>query len=135
MASVKKICEIKGGGQEMAMMVKVDDKNVITAIQVNLCPASLGISTKNSPELLLLNFLPSTYSITAKCLCAWLQLARPAAKNNDSRSGELYFWWFDMVRSYTYFWGPIEEFVKILSPLIEEFFFLIVVSDYYKVLQ
>jgi len=91
MASVKKICEIKGGGQEMAMMVKVDDKNVITAIQVNLCPASLGISTKNSPELLLLNFLPSTYSITAKCLCAWLQLARPAAKNNDSRSGELYF--------------------------------------------
>jgi len=42
---------------------KVDGKNVIATIQVNLCcpiPASLGIST-NSPEFLLLKFLPSTY--------------------------------------------------------------------------
>ena len=39
---------------------------------------------KNSPELLLLNFLPSNYTITASSLRAWLQLARLAAKNNDS---------------------------------------------------
>jgi len=44
------LCEIKGGGQEMAVMVWVDGKFfLITAIQVKLyclVPASLGISTK-----------------------------------------------------------------------------------------
>jgi len=33
--------------------------------------------------------------------------------------------------SYTYFWGPIKEFYEDFSPLIEEKFYKIVVSDYY----
>jgi len=49
---------------------------------MNLCcliPASLGINTKIH---LLLNILPSTYTITANSLRAWLQFAELATKNN-----------------------------------------------------
>ena len=45
----EKSCEIKGGGQEMAVMVQIDGKNLIRTIQVNFCcliPASVAISTK-----------------------------------------------------------------------------------------
>ena len=44
MASVKS-CEIKGGGQEMAVMVYVDGKILITTIQVNfvLIPSEAGM--------------------------------------------------------------------------------------------
>jgi len=52
----------------MAVMVLVDGKILITAIQVNLCcliPTSLRISTK----LLLLKYLLLTYTITA---ISWL---------------------------------------------------------------
>ena len=48
----EKICEIQGGGQEIAVMVKI----LITTIQVNFCATS-----QNLPELSLLKFLPLTY--------------------------------------------------------------------------
>ena len=45
----------------MAVMVKIDGKNLITTIQVNLC--CLQELAQNSPEFLLKNF-PSTYTIS-----------------------------------------------------------------------
>ena len=47
MASVKKSCEIKGGGQEMAVMVQVDSKISVTTIQVNfvLIPSEAWMTT------------------------------------------------------------------------------------------
>ena len=53
----EKRCEIQGGSQEMAVMVrsKLMVKILITTIQVNFVPRP------NSPELSLLKFLPLTY--------------------------------------------------------------------------
>ena len=59
-----KRCEIKGGGQEMTVIIRSSlAKILITTIQVNLCvllQVSLGLGT-NSCELLLLKFLPLNY--------------------------------------------------------------------------
>ena len=57
----EKKSEIQGDGQEMAVMVKI----LVMTIQVNLEPLVL---VQNSPELLLLTFLPLTYHPLAATL-------------------------------------------------------------------
>ena len=56
--------ETQAGGQKLAVMVGWWQKNtLIVTVQVNCCcfiPVSLGIGN-NSPELLLLKFLPAAY--------------------------------------------------------------------------
>ena len=67
----EKSCEIKRGGQEMAVMVKVDDKTLIATIQVNLWCFILTlpeISTKFT-WIVATKILSSTYTITA---ISWL---------------------------------------------------------------
>ena len=63
MASVKKVVKSKGAAKKWLWWYRLMVKNLITTIQVNLCCLIPGIST-NWPELLLLKFLPSTYTIT-----------------------------------------------------------------------
>ena len=55
---------------------------------------------------------------TRNALREWLQLARLAAKNNDSRSGMLY---FDTAVRHI-FEGLSKSFAKIFCPLIEKIF-------------
>ena len=47
----EKRCEIKSGGQEMAVMVGSWQKNLIMTIQVNLVPSPSGGGNANLPEL------------------------------------------------------------------------------------
>ena len=65
MASVKKSCEIKGGGQEMAVMVWDDGKIVITTIQVNFVLIPGVMRQHNLTRIVVIKILPSTYAIPA----------------------------------------------------------------------
>ena len=126
MASVKKVVKSKGAAKKWLWWYRLMAKILITTIQVNfvLIPMKLGWGNTNWPELLLLNFLPLTYTITA---ISWSPLY---ISHRPFWSGPHFFYCFEQIFFYTSIDCTI--FTKVGFSLISLLFLTPFVSNYQK---